>query len=206
MPPRKRVPTELSFRTATWSCPLTCGQCTHTRDNGLRCKNRVCFGSPVCWLHNAKKYGVKIKQSTIPGAGKGLFATRNIPRDSWICPYSGEATTMDCIHQRYPGDATAAYAEQVHKNLAYDCACSRGIGSLSNAHFNPNGTVSAERNHNSFSRYRPKGNGVPGVWLKSTKVIKEGQEIFNWYGNGGYRLQDNHSTSRRPKVPDSRPC
>lgn len=205
---RKRKPTELSFQTANWSCPLTCDQCTHTKANGVRCKNRVCFGFPVCWMHNAMKYGVKIKNSTIPGAGKGLFATRRLSKDSWICPYSGEATTMNCIHQRYPGEMTAAYTEQIpgNPNLAFDCACSRGIGSLANAHFNANGKLSALSRHNCFSRYRPVGDGVPGVWLKSTKVIKEGQEIFNWYGDGGYVLQDNHSTSRREKIPDSRPC
>lgn len=200
--------TELSFRTANWSCPLTCDTCTHTRANGVRCKNRVCFGFPVCWMHNAMKYGVKIKNSAIPGAGKGLFATRRLSKDSWICPYSGEATTMNCIHQRYPGGMTAAYAERIpgEANLAVDCACSRGIGSLSNAHFNANGTLSARSRHNCISRYRPVGDGVPGVWLKSTKLIKEGQEIFNWYGDGGFLLENNHSTSRRKKVPDSRPC
>lgn len=206
MPLRRRAPTELCFRTENWSCPLTCDQCTHTRANGIRCKNRVCFGSPVCWVHNSTKYGVKIKKSTIPGAGKGLFATRRIPKDSWICPYSGEQTTMNCIHQRYPGGMTAAYTEQISDNLAFDCACSRGIGSLANARFNANGTVSSLSRHNCFSRYRPAGNGVSGVWLKSTKVIKDGEEIFNWYGDGGYLLQDNHSTSRRVKAPDTRPC
>lgn len=208
MPVRRRAPTELSFRTADWSCPLKCGQCTHTRANGTRCKNRVCFGSPVCWLHNCIKYGVKIKDSTIPGAGKGLFATRRLPKDSWICPYSGEPTTMNCIHQRYPGAMTAAYTEQIPgpANLAFDCACSRGVGSLANARFNADGKVSALNRHNCLSRYRPVGDGVPGVWLKSTRVVEDGDEIFNWYGGGGYLLQDNHSTSRRAKAPDSRPC
>lgn len=140
---RRSAPTALSFRTVDWSCPLKCGQCT--RANGTRCKNRVCFGSPVCWLHNSIKYDVEIKDSTIPGAGNGLFATRRLPKDSWMCPYSGEPTTMNCIHQRYPGAMTTAYTEQIPgpANLAFDCSCSRGVGYLANARFNADGKVSA---------------------------------------------------------------
>ncbi|ACH46888.1 putative lysine methyltransferase [Feldmannia species virus] len=203
---RRRAPTELRFETDNWSCPLKCNKCTFTRPNGLRCKNRVCFGFPLCWIHNSQKFGVKIKQSTIPGAGKGLFATRQIPKNTWICPYSGEETTMECIHQRYPGDSTAPYAEKISDNIAYDCACSRGIGSLANGRFNANGKVSSVRRHNCISRYRPVGEGVPGVWLKSTKDIKSGEELMNWYGDGGYQLQQNHSTRRRRRAPDTRPC
>lgn len=145
MPVLRRAPTALSFRTVDWSCPLKCGRCTHMRANGTRCKNRVCFGSPVCWLHNSIKYGVKIKDSTIPGAGNVLFATRRLPKNSCMCPYSGDPTTMNCIHQRYPGAMTTAYTEQIPApaNLAFDCSCSRGVGSLANARFNADGNVSA---------------------------------------------------------------
>ena len=206
--PRIRKKTELSFKTSDWSCPIACRRCRHVRADGTTCKNRVCFGSPMCWIHNIKKYGVRTKESTIPNAGKGLFATRLFRKDSWICPYTGEITTMECIHQRYPGSMTAPYTEQLPgpQQLAVDCACTRGIGSLANGRFNQNGTVSSLSRHNCFTRYRPVGDGIPGLWLKATKTIKEGDEIFNWYGDGGYMLQNNHSTKRRTKVPDSRPC
>ncbi len=208
MPASKSYPTELSFQTADWSCPLVCQQCEHTTANGVQCKNRVCFGFPLCWMHNSLRYGVKSKDSTIPNAGKGLFATRKLPKNSWICPYVGESTTMTCINQRYPGDTTASYTEQMPgpQQIAVDAACSRGIGSLANALFNADGSVSSLRRHNCISRYRPVGDGTPGLWLKTTKTIKIGDEIFHWYGDGGYMLQDNHSTRRRAKVPDSRPC
>ncbi|CAM9267010.1 unnamed protein product [Pylaiella littoralis] len=38
------------------------------------------------------------------------------------------------------------------------------------------------------------------------RVIKDGEEILDWHGNGGYLLQDNHVMNPRAKVPDSRPC
>ena len=154
------------------------------------------------------KYGVKVRKSTIPGAGNGLFATRLIKKNTWICPMIGETTTMACINQRYPGIMTAPYAEVFpnQSNQAVDGACQRGIGSLANGRFNKNGTVSSLSRHNCKTRYRPVGDGFPGIWLKATKTIRAGDEIFNWYGDGGYLLQKNHSTKRRKKVPDSRPC
>ncbi|CAB1097165.1 unnamed protein product [Ectocarpus sp. CCAP 1310/34] len=103
---------------------------------------------------------------------------------------------------------TASYAEMLPgpEQLHIDSACNRGVASLSNGLFNANGSVSSLSRHNCVSRYRPVGDGVPGAWLKSTKPIKIGDEIFNWYGDGGYMLQHNHSTKRRTKEPDTRPC
>lgn len=204
----KRAKTELTFITSGWSCPLQSGFCAHEGTNGRRCRNRVCIGAPLCGRHNELKYGVKIKQSTIIDAGKGLFATRDIPKGSWICPYAGETMTMSRIHRLYPGDMTAPYVLQIPgpENLAVDCSVVRGIGSLANAHFNKNGAVAALSRHNCFSRFRPVGGGEPGVWLKSLKLIRRGEEIFNWYGEGNYRLETNHSTRRRAAAPDSRPC
>lgn len=116
--------------------------------------------------------------STIPGAGKGLFATRTIPKGLWLCPYVGEETTMSCIHERYPGTMTAPYTMQLPGGLAVDCALVRGIASLANGKFNADETVSSLDRHNCVTRVRPVGDGVPGAWLKSTKSIKRGREIF----------------------------
>lgn len=205
MPP-KRHHRELNFKSAGWSCPIHCHRCEQTRPNGARCKNRVCFGSPLCHQHNSMKYGVRIKKSTVPGAGKGLFATRAFRRDEWICPYPGEIITSACVDQRYPGDMTAAYVEVLPGGRAVDCACKRGAGSLANAHFKSDGTVHSVHRHNAVSSHRPVGDGTSGVWLKSRRNIRAGDEIFHWYGDGGYKLEQNHSTGRRKKVPDTRPC
>lgn len=205
---RDRRTTELSFETSNWSCPLRCQQCEHVRASGARCRNQVCFGTPLCWIHNSMVFGVKSKVSTIPNSGRGLFTTRDFPKDTWICPYIGEQTTMICVRQRYTGNMTAPYTEKSggSGNGAVDCACSRGIGSLANGIFRANGAVASLGRHNCVSRYRPVGDGIPGMWLKSTKKINKGSEIFFWYGDGGYLLQDNHSTRRRAKTADSRPC
>lgn len=203
-----RRATELTFKTEGWSCPVTCRRCTHTTKTGTRCKNKVCIGLPLCSRHNSLVYGVQIKPSTIKNSGKGLFATRALSRDSWVCPYEGEVLPMSCIHKRYPNDTTAPYTEQIpgNRNQGVDAACERGIGSMANGKFNANGTVSSINNHNCIVRYRPVGAGKPGLWLKTTKTIPEGSEIFLWYGDGGYRLENNHSTGLRNRMSDTRPC
>ena len=207
---RASVATRNSFKVTTntnltWSCPIHCHTCEFVRPSGVRCKNRVCFGSPLCWIHNVKKYKVKAATSTIPNAGKGLFATEDFQRNDWICPMTGEKISMACVEMRYPGDMTAPYAEEMQANQAVDCACSRGIGSTANAHFLPNGNVRGRSAHNAITRHRPVGQGIPGIWLKADKRIKAGDEIFLWYGDS-YKLEDNHTTKRRREVPDSRPC
>ena len=209
---RVKVSTRNSFKVTTntntnssWSCPIHCDRCEFILPNEVQCRNRVCFGSPLCWIHNAKKYKVKANTSTIPNAGKGLFATEDFKKEAWICPMIGENISMACVEKRYPGTMTAPYTEEVRRNKAVDCACSRGIGSTANAHFLPNGKVRGRSFHNAITRYRRVGEGIPGIWLKADKRIRAGDEIFLWYGNS-YRLENNHTTKRRKNVPDSRPC
>ncbi len=194
---------------ASWSCPIHCQRCEFIRPNGIRCKNRVCFGSPLCWRHNEKKWNVRAKKSNIPNAGKGLFATKRFSAGEWICPMTGENLSMDCVHLRYPGNMTAPYVEVFDSgNGAVDCACSRGIGSLANALFRPNGTVRGLSYHNAKTSYRPVGDGHAGIWLKARTVIQPGSEIYLWYGNGGYTLEDTHNTKlrRRRAGENGPPC
>lgn len=190
-----------------WSCPIHCQQCTHLRPNAnnARCRNRTCFGSPLCWIHNSQRFGVKSRVSTIPGAGKGLFATRQFHNHDWICPMVGENLTGACVEQRYPGEMTAPYVEYDEGNSRYtDCACSRGIGSLANARFRANGQLRHRNAHNAITEWRV--DGIPGFWLKARRNINIGDEIFLWYGDGGYQLENTHTTRRRANIPDSRPC
>lgn len=102
----------------------------------------------------------------------------------------------------------APYAECGEDEECIDSACQRGIGSLANAIFTKAGNVSSVKFHNSLSRIRELRTGrkvVRQIWLKARKNIQDGEEIFHHYGNE-YKLENTHSTGRRKKVPDSRPC
>lgn len=206
MPPRKkRSKSEWFFETANYSSPLVTERCRGETSSKRRCKKIACLGYPLCDAHNASRYGVQSRVSTIPGAGRGLFATRPLSKDSWLCPYTGENTTMSYIHTRYPGEMTAPYVVGLPNGLAIDSACVRGIGSLANALFARNGNVLSVSRHNAVLRYRPVGCGIPGMWLKTTKLIKPGDEIFLWYGND-YKLQGGSHSTRRLRHDASTAC
>lgn len=191
----------LTFDNDNFRCKIQCGQCDHIKPDGERCRNRVCIGFPTCWIHSKITYGVKVKDSLEVNSEKGLFATRDFETGDWICPYSGELITNQCLEARYPGDRTAPYAvSRASDNLYIDSACVRGIGSMANGRFKRDG----------FSRNRCLHNAEivtrrgAGIWLKAIRDIEEGDEIFVYYGDE-YRLDLDHNTKRTKKC-DTRPC
>lgn len=196
--------TRLTFSNETFNCHLTCGRCTHIKCNGQRCKNRVCFGFPICWIHSLQVYGVRLRESTIPDTGKGLFATRDFPRYTWICPYNGEDVTEACLEQRYPGNVTAPYAvdfkNDPHRYV--DSACLRSMASMANGLFRPDGTSQPLTAHNAEIVERPGSD--TRHWLRARRNIFEGDEIFVYYGTV-YTLDNDHETKRR-RADDNRPC
>lgn len=202
------MPSYLTFKTPYFQCRLQCGQCTHIKNDGTRCRNRVCVGYPTCWIHNKIMYGVKVRDSQeIPGI-KGLFATKDFQRDDWICPLNGELIDLGCLNARYPGDRVAPYAVDFVEEgdpLYIDSACERGIGSMSNARFFADGTIKDQGSHNSKITEPQPGSGQ--LWLRATKNIRRNTEIFTWYGAGGYNINEifPHQTSRRTTA-DTRPC
>lgn len=198
---------KLTFDSDTFKCHLRCDQCIFIKANGQRCRNRVCIGYPVCWVHTKQEYGVRVKDSTVEGAGKGLFAHVAKRRFEWICPYNGEMITQNCLDARYPGDVTAPYATQLDVPFAMgggdyeDGACVRGVGSMANGLFDVDNTSLPLAAHNATIDQRP---GYPGLWLRAWRNIPQGGEIFVWYGDD-YRLNDDHTTKRRVGQ-DTRPC
>ncbi len=199
------MPPKLIFKTLQFQCHLQCGQCDHLTVAGVQCKRRVCFGAPTCWQHSKQDYGIKIKESTLEGTGKGLFATRYIPMGAWICPYLGEELQQACLDLRYPGNMTAPYTETDTAPdgtvTIVDSACYRGIGSMSNGLFNQRtGVIRAKESHNSETVYRDE---YSQIWLRATRNIPEGREVFVYYG-ADYHLEP-HETKRR-NGNDTRPC
>lgn len=61
---------------------MRCDQCVaNVKDR--RCKLTTCKWAPYCWLHTPVEVGL----SNIPGAGRGLFAKRDIPMNTKFGDY-----------------------------------------------------------------------------------------------------------------------
>ena len=55
---------------------MGCPRCSAITDKGQRCKRNTCLRYPYCYQHQKKIEGLELKQSRIPDAGKGAFATK----------------------------------------------------------------------------------------------------------------------------------
>ena len=172
-------------------------RCTGHNKNGQRCKRLVCIGLPYCFQHSLTHFHLKIKPSTIAGAGKGLFAEDKTKRANAtiflpnhdICEYTGQIMDLADLHRRYDeyengvrvAVHTAPYAMELNKRVAIDSALQRGIGSLANS--KPHNQCNAVF----ISKYiGPRNNRRHVIMLEARRPIKNGQEIFADYGEDYY--------------------
>ena len=171
-----------------WDSPLKTERCHFTKSDGHRCKRQVTLGLPHCFQHRTK---VRIKPSTIPNAGQGLFAYDphgpNIVfhKNDKITPYYGQLRNEQKIIQRY-GRKTAPYGLQLSHNRYTDGATQRGLGTLLNH--------KTRKNNARFSVARNQQE----VNLVATKNIRNNEEVFVNYGRE-YRFQEpgtEYSTNR----------
>ena len=155
-------------------CLMKTARCKGINKNGHRCNRKVTIGLPLCWTHMAKEKFLKIRPSTIPNAGKGLFAHRpgHIPpvffAGDEIVRYDGQIISNASAQARY-GEYTAPYGAQVDATHVEDAACKRGVGAIAN-HASPPATNAK-------------------LWVIDDKIvlyaerdIYHGQEIFLDYG------------------------
>ena len=167
-----------------------------------RCRNRCCMGAgdiqDYCWIHTLRENHLRIRPSTIAGAGQGLFALNpRAPPDAVIfkageriCYYDGEIIDKVELEDRY-GDYTAPYGTQItpgNHDRYEDAATQRGLGSLANQP--PRGT--APNAKLDWGRHK----GVTLVRLKALRNIRNGQEIFLSYGSE-YRMNEPTSYSTK---------
>lgn len=190
-----------TFKNQTFSCHMTCDQCAHPRSKstGTRCKNRVCFGIPLCWIHAQQTYGVRIKPSTSPGAQKGLFSVKGVRKGDWICPYVGELIGTACMDLRYPEGEDIPYLAIFNDETSSDAACHRGSASMAKSLFKENGDTRSRRSHNATLQMH-----LGQAWLKAYKIIPPGGEILV-YVRDSTEGTLNYTTKRAGGV-DTRPC
>lgn len=179
MPGRRRskhVPASRKGIDEDWDCR----QCT-TVTNGKRCKRTTCKYSHHCWQHTQKRKGVTIQDSAIKGAGTGLFATREIPKNS-IVTYADKGRdflTVSELQRRYPNPSRPpTYA--LCKNNRPDGLCADARSTQSG--------IARYINHRPRSRANTslhigKKRGKPYAEARATKRIRAGTELTAPYGS-----------------------
>ena len=166
-----------------FAASLVCERCEGTTKTGQRCTRSTCIGTRWCFQHLVSVKHLHVHDSTIHGAGKGLFAKdpKQDPdailfnKGDKIIAYDGELINDATLKERY-GAFTAPYGIQISQDRFEDGALHRGIGSLTNhrptAQCNARFSVSHQR-----------------IVLVATKRIRNDREILVNYGRS-YRFNE----------------
>lgn len=165
-------------------------QCEQIKPDNQQCSKKCIIGVPYCWIHLQYQHHLKIKKSTIPNAGLGLFAynkkSNNEPifrKKDKIIQFIGENIDLDEKIDRY-GTYTSPYAIQVTKNSFIDPALYRGVASLANH------TTRKEANAEFTNPNKKKE-----IWIRAIKNIYHNDEILLNYGNAyNFNEDTNHKT------------
>lgn len=152
-----------------------CTQCKSRLTSGKRCKRTTCLYSDYCWQHGRKTQGLAIKSSTIAGAGKGLFAARDLPK-GFLIPYEGILMSKKEVDRKYPGDVTAQYVVCASKKTCYDASSTQaGYGRWANhASKGPNAQ---------WFKKRDTSSGILKIYIKLKRDVPKGTEILVDYGD-----------------------
>jgi len=176
MPKRFRffIDNELNFQ-----CNLQSKRCEGNTKAGTQCRRNTVMGTNWCYQHLETDKHLKIKDSTIPGAGKGLFCFDRKKGDNEIIfkpnqviiNYVGENIDDGDLDERY-GNKTAPYVIHLVRDQNVDSACLRGVGAFVNhkPHSQANARLASNKNKTEAR-------------ITATKNIRNGAEIFASYGN-----------------------
>jgi len=139
---------------------------------------------------------LRILDSTIEGAGKGVFAIDPkqphgaviFKKNDHICKYDGQIISRAENDARYGDEHTALYSYNLSNGRAggekrvEDASCHRGIGSMINHSDRPN-AIALQRGGR--------------ILIFAFRDIRNGQEIFTSYGNHYWRDDfSSHITKR----------
>ena len=116
---------------------------------------------------------VEVKRSRLPGAGNGLFAKRFIPKGMLIVEYKGRITTWKDVEHH---EGSNGYIYYVKRNHVIDASRTRSALARYANDARGLGRVKGLYNNAEYVEVGHK------VFIKSTKDIEAGEEIFVAYG------------------------
>lgn len=124
---------------------------------------------------------LKIKKSTLPNAGKGLFTTEPIKKGKIVCEYEGERITWAEATVRNDKNK-GGYVFYITKNNCIDAfAFKKTFGRFANDAAGI-GRIKGFRNNSTYDIVRNK------VFIRATRNIEAGSEIFVSYGRAYWNI------------------
>ena len=133
-----------------------------------------------CWQHSQKVHPFKIKDSTIPNAGKGLFSVKPIKKDAAIHRTAGYYGGKVVSKQAYQASNSTFGVQLSGDNDILD-----GASTQSSLLRRANTKKHGQGGNNAKLTLIPKrGQVAERVGAKATKPIAAGSEVFVRYGAG----------------------
>ena len=121
-----------TFQQGAFTCALTIQRCQAQIANGRGICARRTFRSPFCLQHARIVLGIVPGPSTIPGAGCGLFASRDLPTGYVLGPYTGDRFSSISDLQRHRSGEQTVYSIRPHHSLTVDSSCHRSFAAYIN--------------------------------------------------------------------------
>ena len=124
---------------------------------------------------------VFVKKSTLQGAGKGLFTDKDIKKGQIVCEYEGERITWDqAIERNEVGKG--GYVYFINKKNCIDAYhYKETFGRYANDAAGLS-RINGFRNNSTYDVVKNK------VYIRATRNIKAGSEIFVSYGRGYWNI------------------
>ena len=138
-------------------------RCKGRTKDGIRCKRQTVFYPGTCGTHTVD---FKLKKSTIPRAGKGLFTTRSFANNEKLGDYKGQKMSVAAFSAL---DPPSAYGYRFRGKIVDARRTQSCLARYAN-------DARDHRNNSEFVDGRRK------VELVATKPIPSGGEVFADYG------------------------
>lgn len=134
---------------------------------------------------------ISIKDSTIKGSGKGVFANCDIPAGTVLGEYLGKVYTGKDMEK-----TTGDYLFSVNKDGKEVKIIDGKLKKYSSWVRYVNSPQTARAANAFFYQYGGR------IWLKSSKVIPAGQEIFSYYGDNyiNEKLKPYFTKDNKPSI------
>jgi hypothetical protein len=163
-----------------------CNRCAGVTKSGKECSRNTCMYPFYCWQHSPV---LAIRDSTIPEAGKGLFAKVDMDKDDEI-PFGGTRLSKKKVEELWPGDQVAPYV-LCHEDRKY---CYDASSTQSGFARYANDAKHANKRPNALFEWNQHEQPI----LRLVKPISKDKEILTDYGDNYWGVDPNKEGIVKP--------
>ena len=165
-------------------------RCSANNNAGGQCGQRTAVAH-LCWNHLQRDLGLRVRQSTVQDAGRGLFAARELPANHRV-PYTGDEIELRADVNGGP------YVLQTGRGIGIDAARRNcGLGRWVN---DPRGAFDEQGRRRvancEFTMHTPRGERRSVAAVRTLRPIVRGEELLVRYGSDYWRF---HAAPKQKK-------